>query len=344
MFIAHSEPVEKRRYSRFVSCPKSVVGEIIPASGRIRADGGGTDVPYCFQRCFVKADLAVNRRVGCNREIFRGPVTCLAVICSSDSFDYLTYSPVDHRFVLIGIVPYRSLHRDFIRDHVADHRVVRVDAADGDDGGIGGSDVSAYDGLQGLNDRCSCDDRIGISLGDPAVAALAEDLNIDGVEPGHDRAGEDGDRPGWYFGRIVETETCFHLGVLQRSVGDHGYGSDVLFLRRLEDEFHASPYLVSHVREEDRGAQQGRDMGVVSAGVHRTFIQRGEGAGGLFLYGKSVDVRAQSDAGPVFRSAEKTDRAGLHTGIDQPDPKIFQYRADILCGPVLMGACFGVLV
>ena len=145
---------------------------------------------------------------------------------------------------------------DAVRYHIAYQLVVCVNAAYGYHARICGRHVPADDGLQGLDDGCCSDYRIRVLLRNTAVSAFSLNDDIYGVESCHYRPGKDGHSSCGYLRGIVETEACAYSGILENTSGDHGDGSEISLLSRLEDEFHAALYLIFHLRENDGCAQQ----------------------------------------------------------------------------------------
>ena len=197
-----------------------------------------------------------------------------------------------------------------------------MDGADGDDGGVAGVFFTADDGLKLGDEVGGHGDGIAAELGCGAVAADAEDGDVDGGAGGHGGTGGEAYGAGGVEIGVVEADDfvwCAESGV--EVVGEHGFGAVDGFFRGLAYD-HGGAVPGGFVGGELLGgAEQDGGVDVVAAGMHDADLLaggvlgedvRGVGCAGFFDDGEGVHVAADEDlgAGAVVEDAYDTEGVG----------------------------------
>lgn len=142
------------------------------------------------------------------------------------------------------------------------------------------------------------------------MASTAEDTHIKGIRSGKQPTGADIDGTGFHAQDVLREDDVWLGDFLVQPVLDHGLCAGEGFLCGLENADESpAPGMFRGVQEFGCG-EEGRDVGVVAAGVHDGgFGGRGitvavggflagVGQAGLLFYGEGVHVGAEEDGRP----------------------------------------------
>ncbi len=170
-------------------------------------------------------------------------------------------------------------------------RAARLDATDGDHGGVDGIDLPRHQGLDGRDQHARDDHRIGGLVGPRAVPAASLHADGETIGLGGDHAFGHHDLADPVVVGDVTAEDrrdAFELAGLQ----DHPCATAAL-LGGLEDEQHVA--LRWRLRKHSGGAEHHGHVRVVTAGVHFSLDARSERQVGVLGAGERVHLGAQGD-------------------------------------------------
>ena len=226
-----------------------------------------------------------------------------------------------------------ELEFHFVGDDVAFGAAVK--RTDGDDGGGAGLEFAADDGLEREDDFAGEDDGVLGGVRPRAVAADAADEDVDGIDIGGDGARHVGDGAGREASPDVHADDVVGYGkTREESVGDHGERAGADFFGGLGDQDEGAGPTIAESGEHARGAEEGGDMGVVGAGVHRGGVFAGEvfyggfagvGHAGFFQEREGIHVLADEHGftGAVFQDADDAGVADVFGDLEAEGAELF---------------------
>ena len=139
---------------------------------------------------------------------------------------------------ILAVVSYGAVHSDFLRRYVIYCTLTGLYVADGYHTGVNGTDITADDSLEGLDNGGCHNNGVNIFLRHSSMAALARNLNIDSVYRGHKGSFFYSNTSVGDMRFIVHAEDSVDVGVLHTSQGNQLFRSQVYFFRRLEEKLY----------------------------------------------------------------------------------------------------------
>jgi hypothetical protein len=165
-----------------------------------------------------------------------------------------------------------------------------------------------------------------VTIWQGAVAAGADDRDVDAVHGGHHRAGPGGDhagpQPRGEHVQGVGGRRAPARGV-EHPLGDHRGGAVATLLPRLEHEHHVAGQLLAPPGQQMRGAGEHGGVQVVPAGVHHT-VHRG----------RIVEAGALGQQQGVHVGPQQHRRAGPGAAEDRGDRGQLRAEPDLQRQPV----------
>jgi len=177
-----------------------------------------------------------------------------------------------------------------------------------------------------------------------AVSFATFERDIEGIGGGHHHLGVVAHFPRLYRWPVVIAEHDVHLRIVQRALGDHRLRAGERFLRRLEDQLHATAQLAFHLRERGRHAERDHRVHVVTAGVHLPRHLGGERHTALLEDRQRVHVGADADRGAGLRAVDHGDDARLADAAAVLDAEFVEKAAHRFRGLVLLEGKLGMLM
>ena len=193
-------------------------------------------------------------------------------------------------------------------------RTARVQRADGDDHRLRRCNFAARNRLEQRYKLGGSDDRIDRFLGHRAVAAAADQLDVETIGGRKESAVADSDLAGVEPAVEMEREGAVDVRVFERPVRDHLLVAGEAFFARLKTEDKHARDLFPAAVELARRSQQHRHVSIVAARVHDARFRRAIRRVVELFDRKRVHIGAQQRCGPILAASQRREYARLSNG------------------------------
>ena len=203
--------------------------------------------------------------------------------------------------------------------HLTADDVVGLSAFNGANGHhrrVKGRQGTADQGLQGSNNLSGNHNGVNAAFRVGTMTALALYRQANFIACAADKARLSKESPCLIVGIHVLSDDHIHMGILHASLLRHHFAAAHSFLFRLKEILYRAVPLILVGAQPHGTAQCQRHMGIVSAGMHGTFLCGGKGQTCFFRYRQRIHIRTNRHAGSFSVADQPHRRMAILEGMD----------------------------